>query len=71
MPGGVDAQWGSRETKGRGWVSISMGTTLPPLNGTFEHPGIGAYNYRFKSPTSWLYAISWRFDRLRRSQHDR
>jgi hypothetical protein len=63
---GVDAQWGKVGDEGL-WV---LGEYLDGNDATAAKrkirgiQGLAAYNYRFKSPTSWLYAIepAFRFD---------
>lgn len=56
---GVDAQWGKVGDEGL-WV---LGEYLDGNDATAAKnkirgiQGLAAYNYRFKSPTSWLYAI--------------
>jgi Phosphate-selective porin O and P len=63
---GVDAQWGKVGDEGL----YVLGEYLDGNDATAAKnkirgiQGIAAYNYRFKSPTSWLYAIepAFRFD---------
>ena len=63
---GVDAQWGKPGDEGL----YVLGEYLDGNDATAAKnkiqgiQGIAAYNYRFKSPTSWLYAIepAFRFD---------
>jgi hypothetical protein len=56
---GVDAQWGKPGDEGL----YVLGEYLDGNDATAAKnkirgiQGLGAYNYRFKSPTSWLYAI--------------
>jgi Phosphate-selective porin O and P len=63
---GVDAQWGKPGDEGL----YVLGEYLDGNDATAAKnkirgvQGVAAYNYRFKSPTSWLYAIepAFRFD---------
>jgi hypothetical protein len=63
---GVDAQWGKPGDEGL----FVLGEYLDGNDATAAKnkirgvQGLAAYNYRFKSPTSWLYAIepAFRFD---------
>jgi len=56
---GVDAQWGKVGDEGL-WVLgeyLDGNDATPVKNKIRGIQGLAAYNYRFKSPTSWLYAI--------------
>ena len=63
---GVDAQWGKPGDEGLFVLGeyLSGNDATAAKNKIRGVQGIAAYNYRFKSPTSWLYAIepAFRFD---------
>jgi len=63
---GVDASWGKPGDEGVYLVGDYMeGKDATPAKNTMRGiSGAAAYNYRMKSPTSWLYAIepAFRFD---------
>jgi phosphate-selective porin O/P len=63
---GVDAQWGKPGDEGLFVLGeyLDGNDATPVKNKIRGVQGLAAYNYRFKSPTSWLYAVepSFRFD---------
>ena len=63
---GVDAQYGKPGDEGLFALAEYLSGTTPPSskNRIQGIQGLAAYNYRLKSPTSWLYAIepAFRFD---------
>src|SRR3954447_9268215 len=56
---GVDAQWGKPGEEGLYVLGeyLDGNDATPAKNKIRGLQGLAAYNYRFKSPTSWLYAI--------------
>jgi hypothetical protein len=63
---GIDAQWGKPGDEGLYLLAeyLDGNDATPAKNKIRGIQGLAAYNYRFKSPTSWLYAIepAFRYD---------
>jgi hypothetical protein len=63
---GVDAQWGKPGDEGLYLLGeyLDGNDATAAKNKIRGIQGLAAYNYRFKSPTSWLYAIepAFRYD---------
>jgi Phosphate-selective porin O and P len=63
---GVDAQWGKPGDEGLYVLGeyLDGNDATPAKNRLRGFQGLAAYNYRFTSPTSWLYAIepAFRYD---------